>query len=200
MCFPLQAWSSWTQWAACRRRLMSGYAGERANSRASRPCRQEPACVLTKGAGLAVDAGGLHPLDDKDCCCAHQWLPSTMCPLHLCRWVQAECRGLSEADAPEVNPLLQQAAAALRERPVSGSCRPFVNAPCMPQKLLAKPPDVAPGAPRALKTRRSFHATCVDSSSLFLAGSRCCSATARRRWRRRGTPPSSSASSRRGQA
>ncbi|PRW32513.1 Conserved oligomeric Golgi complex subunit 6 isoform A [Chlorella sorokiniana] len=36
----------------------------------------------------------------------------------LCRWVQAECRGLSEADAPEVNPLLQQAAAALRERPV----------------------------------------------------------------------------------
>lgn len=39
----------------------------------------------------------------------------------LCRWVQAECRGLSEADAPEVNPLLQQAAAALRERPVSAA-------------------------------------------------------------------------------
>lgn len=36
----------------------------------------------------------------------------------LCRWVQQECRELSEADAPEVNPLLQQAAAALRERPV----------------------------------------------------------------------------------
>ncbi|KAL4424572.1 hypothetical protein ABPG77_009156 [Micractinium sp. CCAP 211/92] len=36
----------------------------------------------------------------------------------LCRWVQQECRALSEADAPEVNPLLQQAAAALRERPV----------------------------------------------------------------------------------
>ncbi|KAL4421302.1 hypothetical protein ABPG75_010593 [Micractinium tetrahymenae] len=36
----------------------------------------------------------------------------------LCRWVQQECRALSEADAPEVNPLLQQAAVALRERPV----------------------------------------------------------------------------------
>ncbi|PSC76084.1 Conserved oligomeric Golgi complex subunit 6 [Micractinium conductrix] len=36
----------------------------------------------------------------------------------LCRWVQQECRSLSEADAPEINPLLQQAAAALRERPV----------------------------------------------------------------------------------
>lgn len=33
--------------------------------------------------------------------------------------MQQECRGLSEADAPEVNPLLQEAAAALRERPVS---------------------------------------------------------------------------------
>jgi hypothetical protein len=32
--------------------------------------------------------------------------------------VQHECRGLSEADAPDVNPLLQRAAAALRERPV----------------------------------------------------------------------------------
>ncbi len=41
------------------------------------------------------------------------WAPSL-----LCRWVQQECRALSEADAPEVNPLLQQAAAALRERPV----------------------------------------------------------------------------------
>ena len=36
----------------------------------------------------------------------------------LCRWVQAECRGLSDVDAPEVNPLLQRAAAALRERQV----------------------------------------------------------------------------------
>ncbi|KAI3423947.1 hypothetical protein D9Q98_009781 [Chlorella vulgaris] len=36
----------------------------------------------------------------------------------LCRWVQHECRALSEVDAPEVNPLLQQAAVALRERPV----------------------------------------------------------------------------------
>ena len=32
--------------------------------------------------------------------------------------MQQECRSLSEADAPEINPLLQQAAAALRERPV----------------------------------------------------------------------------------
>jgi hypothetical protein len=36
----------------------------------------------------------------------------------LCRWVQAECRALSELDAPEVNPLLQRAAASLRERQV----------------------------------------------------------------------------------
>lgn len=36
----------------------------------------------------------------------------------LCRWVQAECRGLSEGDAPDVNPLLQRAAATLRERHV----------------------------------------------------------------------------------
>jgi hypothetical protein len=36
----------------------------------------------------------------------------------LCRWVQAQCRGLAELDAPEVNPLLQRAAAALRERTV----------------------------------------------------------------------------------
>ncbi len=36
----------------------------------------------------------------------------------VCRWVQAECRGLSDVDAPEVNPLLQRAAAALRERQV----------------------------------------------------------------------------------
>lgn len=35
-----------------------------------------------------------------------------------CRWVQAECRRLGEADAPEVDPVLQRAAAALRERPV----------------------------------------------------------------------------------
>lgn len=34
------------------------------------------------------------------------------------RWVQNECRGLGEADAPEVEPLLQRAAAALRARPV----------------------------------------------------------------------------------
>ena len=36
------------------------------------------------------------------------------------RWVQGECRGLSDADSPdlEVNPLLRRAADALRERPV----------------------------------------------------------------------------------
>jgi hypothetical protein len=53
------------------------------------------------------------------------WLPfllrSLLLPLlAACRWVQQECRALSEVDAPEVNPLLQEAAAALRERPVSG--------------------------------------------------------------------------------
>lgn len=34
------------------------------------------------------------------------------------RWLQGECRGLGGADAPEVDPALQRAAAALRERPV----------------------------------------------------------------------------------
>jgi hypothetical protein len=32
--------------------------------------------------------------------------------------VQGECRRLGDADAPEVDPVLQRAAAALRERPV----------------------------------------------------------------------------------
>lgn len=36
----------------------------------------------------------------------------------LCRWVQSECRGLSDVDSPEVNPLLQRAVAALRSRSV----------------------------------------------------------------------------------
>jgi hypothetical protein len=35
-----------------------------------------------------------------------------------CRWVQAECRGLGEHDAPEVDPTLTSAVAALRDRPV----------------------------------------------------------------------------------
>jgi hypothetical protein len=40
-------------------------------------------------------------------------------PLHYpCRWVQAECRGLGEHDAPEVDPTLTSAVAALRDRPV----------------------------------------------------------------------------------
>jgi hypothetical protein len=34
------------------------------------------------------------------------------------RWVQAECRGLGEHDAPEVDPTLTAAVAALRDRPV----------------------------------------------------------------------------------
>ena len=34
------------------------------------------------------------------------------------RWVQGECRRLGDSDAPEVDPVLQRAAAALRERPV----------------------------------------------------------------------------------
>ena len=46
--------------------------------------------------------------------------PSPAIAVCVCvrRWVQAECRGLSDVDAPEVNPLLQRAAAALRERQV----------------------------------------------------------------------------------
>lgn len=34
------------------------------------------------------------------------------------RWVQAECRSLGENDAPEVDPTLTAAVAALRDRPV----------------------------------------------------------------------------------
>ncbi|KIZ02121.1 Conserved oligomeric Golgi complex subunit 6 [Monoraphidium neglectum] len=37
---------------------------------------------------------------------------------HLCRWVQSECRNLGEHDAPEVDPTLTAAVAALRQRPV----------------------------------------------------------------------------------
>ncbi|KAL4534295.1 hypothetical protein Ndes2437B_g03579 [Nannochloris sp. 'desiccata'] len=33
----------------------------------------------------------------------------------LCRWVQSECRGLSDIDSPEVDPLLQRAVASLRK-------------------------------------------------------------------------------------
>ncbi|KAG2497264.1 hypothetical protein HYH03_004848 [Edaphochlamys debaryana] len=36
----------------------------------------------------------------------------------LCRWVQVQCRNIGEYDAPEVEPALQAAVAALRERPV----------------------------------------------------------------------------------
>ena len=36
----------------------------------------------------------------------------------LCRWVQAQCRALGEADVPEVSPPLARAAAALRARPL----------------------------------------------------------------------------------
>lgn len=36
----------------------------------------------------------------------------------LCRWVQSECRGLSDIDSPEVDPLLQRAVASLRVRHV----------------------------------------------------------------------------------
>ncbi|PON37243.1 Conserved oligomeric Golgi complex subunit [Parasponia andersonii] len=36
----------------------------------------------------------------------------------LCRWVQAECRKLGDADNPEVNELLKTAVRCLRERPV----------------------------------------------------------------------------------
>ena len=36
----------------------------------------------------------------------------------LCRWVQAECRGLSDIDSPEVDPLLQRAVSCLKARQV----------------------------------------------------------------------------------
>lgn len=36
----------------------------------------------------------------------------------LCRWVQSECRGLSDIDSPEVDPLLQRAVASLKVRHV----------------------------------------------------------------------------------
>ncbi|GFR52692.1 hypothetical protein Agub_g15319 [Astrephomene gubernaculifera] len=36
----------------------------------------------------------------------------------LCRWVQVQCRSIGEYDAPEVEPALQAAVAALRQRPV----------------------------------------------------------------------------------
>ncbi len=36
----------------------------------------------------------------------------------LCRWVQSECRGLSDIDSPEVDPLLQRAVASLKARHV----------------------------------------------------------------------------------
>jgi hypothetical protein len=36
----------------------------------------------------------------------------------LCRWVQAQCRALGEADVPEVTPPLARATAALRARPL----------------------------------------------------------------------------------
>ncbi len=41
-----------------------------------------------------------------------------MIMISACRWVQGQCRGLGDMDAPEVGPLLQQAARALRERQV----------------------------------------------------------------------------------
>jgi len=36
----------------------------------------------------------------------------------LCRWVQSECRGLSDIDSPEVDPLLQRAVASIKVRHV----------------------------------------------------------------------------------
>jgi conserved oligomeric Golgi complex subunit 6 len=35
----------------------------------------------------------------------------------MCRWIQAECRGIGELDAPGVSDQLQAAVGALRERP-----------------------------------------------------------------------------------
>lgn len=104
-----------------------------------------------------------------------------------CRWVQHECRALSEADAPEVNPLLQQAASALRERPVSWRWHGLAGWPAgLLSRAVAwaawKQPPLAPLPYPLLLPRprpgRSF------------------SSTARRRWLRHGTPPCSSASSR----
>ena len=107
-----------------------------------------------------------------------------------CRWVQQECRELSEADAPEVNPLLQQAAAALRERPVR-SCTAAAAGPC-----LSSPPSsprVPPGGPLPAAVGHRCHL----KRCAAVPYRRYCSSTVRRRWRRRGTPRFSSASSRR---
>ena len=70
--------------------------------------------IQTHTIGNAKIDGGLarvisHMLD-RACAC-HQ---------SICghRWVQGECRRLGDTDAPEVDPMLQRAASALRERPV----------------------------------------------------------------------------------
>jgi hypothetical protein len=79
------------------------------------------------------------------------------CTNHRCRWVQHECRALSEVDAPEVNPLLQQAAVALRERPVScgQSCCRLPSA----FALMSVPGGVGSCAPTAV-LRLMRHCTC----------------------------------------
>ena len=41
-----------------------------------------------------------------------------MCACCVDRWVQAECRGIGDHDAPEVDATLTAAVRALRERPV----------------------------------------------------------------------------------
>lgn len=45
-------------------------------------------------------------------------VPVLPLPTYMGRWVQVQCRNIGEYDAPEVEPALQAAVAALRERPV----------------------------------------------------------------------------------
>ena len=63
--------------------------------------RQQPLSSL----GRDPDAYSGSMSRSLGCCC-------------VCRWVQGECRGLGDMDAPEVDPLLQRAAQVLREREV----------------------------------------------------------------------------------
>ena len=80
---------------------MSGSAGERYKCACWRGLAMN--CMTIRGGGLDLPMG-----------------VSLNAPAYLCvdRWVQGECRGIGEFDAPEVDGALQAAVSALRERPV----------------------------------------------------------------------------------
>ena len=71
-------------------------------------CTCEPKCCCFAKPAQKAERG--------PCCgmqiCTHGYA------LCCCRWVQGECRRLGDTDAPEVDPMLQRAASALRERPM----------------------------------------------------------------------------------